>query len=54
MARSAAALPKAYNAMNMKNFRLETGKATQFVAADAVKAFEPRVKAAQKALEEAT
>ena len=40
--------------MNMKNFRLETGKATQFVAADAVKAFEPRVKAAQKALEEAT
>ena len=40
--------------MNTKNFRLETGKATQFVAADAVKAFEPRVKAAQKALEEAT
>ena len=40
--------------MNTKNFRLETGKATQFVAADAVKAFETRVKAAQKALEEAT
>lgn len=37
-----------------KNIRLETGKAAQFVAANAVHALEPRVKAAQKSLEEGT
>lgn len=37
-----------------KNISLEIGKATQFVAAGAVEALEPRVKAAQKALEECT
>ncbi|MDY5767698.1 MAG: glucose-6-phosphate isomerase [Alloprevotella sp.] len=37
-----------------KMIRLETSKAVQFLAAGAVEALEPRVKAAQKALEEAT
>lgn len=37
-----------------KNISLETGKAAPFVAAAAVEALEPFVKAAQKALEEAT
>ena len=36
------------------NFCLETGKAAQFVGAGAIEALEPRVKAAQKALEEGT
>ena len=37
-----------------KNIRLDVTKAAQFLSADALKAFEPRVKAAQKALEEGT
>ena len=37
-----------------KNIRLETNKAVQFLSAGAVEALEPRVKAAQKALEEGT
>lgn len=37
-----------------KNIRLEVSKAAQFLAAGAVEALEPRVKAAQKALEEST
>lgn len=37
-----------------KNIRLDVTKAEQFLSADALKAFEPRVKAAQKALEEGT
>lgn len=36
------------------NIRLEIDKATQFVAAGAVEAFNPQIAAAQKALEEAT
>lgn len=38
----------------MKNIQLEIGKAASFLAADAVKAFEPRVKEAQTALEAGT
>lgn len=38
----------------MNNLSLEIGKATSFLAADAVEAFEPRVKEAQAALEAAT
>lgn len=37
-----------------KNIRLDVTKAAQFLSADALKAFEPRVKVAQKALEEGT
>lgn len=37
-----------------KNIRLDVTKAAQFLSADALKAFELRVKAAQKALEEGT
>lgn len=37
-----------------KNIRLDVTKAAQFLSADALKAFEPRVKAAQKALEKGT
>lgn len=37
-----------------KNIRLDVTKAAQFLSVDALKAFEPRVKAAQKALEEGT
>ena len=37
-----------------KNIRLDVTKAAQFLSADALKAFEPHVKAAQKALEEGT
>lgn len=38
----------------MNNLRLEIGKAVHFLEPDAVKAFEPRVKEAQKALEAGT
>ena len=38
----------------MSNIRLEISKAACFLEAGAVEAFEPQVKAAQKALEEGT
>ena len=38
----------------MKNIQLDITKATQFLAADAISAYEPQVKAAQEALENGT
>lgn len=38
----------------MENIKLDTSKAAQFLAANAVKDYEPKVKAAQDALENGT
>ena len=38
----------------MKNIQLDITKATQFLQADAIAAYEPKVKAAQEALENGT
>ena len=38
----------------MENIKLDTTKAAEFLAADAVKNYEPQVKAAQEALENGT
>ena len=42
------------NQINMKNISLDITKAAQFLTEGAVKAYEPKVKAAQEALENGT